>query len=256
MTFQKKKVLVVAKTYPNLSKKYDRTVCTAGIDMNSMEWVRIFPIRFFDLPMKQRPSKYDIIEIKVKPTRDKFSRKESYKADDSSIKRIGNIGTQDNWKERKKIILPLVKKSIKELETAYKRNHTSIGIIKPKRIFDFKAVPVEECREWERDLIVGIQKTLFGEYESPLDKIPYKFSYIFECDDPSCTTKHDMMIEDWEICQLYRTLKYREGEKTALKKVKEKYLNDFTTKKDLYFILGTESRWNKWLIIGVFYPKK
>ena len=77
MTFEKKQVLVVAKTYPNLSQKYDRTVCTAGIDLNHKSWIRIFPIRFFDLPFPQRFKKYDVIEVEVEPTRDKFTRKES-----------------------------------------------------------------------------------------------------------------------------------------------------------------------------------
>jgi len=50
-----------------------------------------------------------------------------------------------------------------------------------------------------------------------------KFSYVFECDDPSCKIQHDLMIEDWEICQLYRSEKLRVGEKESLLKVAEKY---------------------------------
>jgi hypothetical protein len=256
MTFQKKRVLIVAKTYPNLSRKYDRTVCTAGIDLDSGAWIRIFPIRFFDLPYEQRPKKYDIIEIAVENKQDKFKRKESHKANDSSIKKLGNIGTDNNWHERKKILLPLIRKSVEELEQLYNQDKTSIGIIKPKRIVDFKIVPIEQCREWERELILGIQKTLFGEYESPIDKIPFKFSYIFECDDSNCKTQHDMMIEDWELCQLFRDERIKHGEKTAIAKVRQKYFNEFTTRNELYLILGTESNWNSWLIIGVFYPKK
>jgi hypothetical protein len=33
-------------------------------------------------------------------------------------------------------------------------------------------------------------------------------------------------------------------------------MDEFTNKKDLYLFLGTESKWNSWLIIGVFYPKR
>ena len=85
MTYQKKQVLVVAKTYPNLSKKYDRTVCTAGIDLQAKSWIRIFPIRFFDLEYAKRFSKWDVIELEVEPTKDKYLRKESHHAHDSSI---------------------------------------------------------------------------------------------------------------------------------------------------------------------------
>lgn len=257
MTSEKKQVLVVAKTYPNLSKKYDRTVCTAGIDLKTNSWIRIFPIRFFDLPYSQRFSKYHVIEVEVERTNDKFTRKESHRANDDSIRVLRKIDTNNNWKERKAILLPLLEKSVEELQAQYKQDHTSMGIIKPKCIVDFKATPIERCRPWEKDLVMGIQQTLDGEnYQSPLEKIPYKFSYIFECNDPNCRIKHDLMIEDWEICQLYRSEKQRVGETEALQKVSQKYKEEFTTKKDLYFILGTESNWNNWLIISVFYPKK
>lgn len=250
-------MLVVAKTYPNLSKKYDRTVCTAGIDLDTNEWMRIFPIRFFDLPYNQRFSKYDIIEIEVEHTSDgKYTRKESHRAKDSSIRILEHLDTEDNWAKRKEILLPLLSKSVEELSSKYDADHTSMGIIKPKKIVDFVATPIERCREWEKDLVMGIQQTLdFMAYKSPLEKIPYKFSYVFECDDPACKI-HDLMIEDWEICQLYRSEKQRLGEEESLLKVAQKYKDQFLNTKDLYFTLGTENNWNNWLIISVFYPKK
>jgi len=258
VTFQKKKVLVVAKTYPNLSRKYERVVCTAGLDLTTMSWIRIFPIRFFDLKYANQYKKYDIIEIEVEPTNDKYTRKESHKAKDETIKRLQNIGTENNWLKRKEILLPLLKNSIEELEVLYKMDHTSMGIIKPKNILDFRIEPIDRCRDWERDLVMGVQQTLDGiPYESAIEKIPYKFSYVFECNDPNCNTKHDLMIEDWEIGALYREMKRKYGEKVGLEKIKQKYKEEFSTeKKDLYFILGTESAWNNWLIISVFYPRR
>lgn len=257
MVFEKRQVLIVAKTYPNLSKKYDRTVCTAGVDLTKNDWIRIFPIRFFDLNYAKRFSKYDVIEIDVEPTNDKYTRRESHKARDDTIRILSNIGTEDNWNERKKILLPMLRKSVEELDNLYKKDHTSMGIIKPRHVLSFNIEPVEKCRNWEKDLVMGIQQTLDGiPYESAVDKIPYKFSYTFECDDPECKTKHDLMIEDWEIAQLYRTMKQKYGEEVSLQKVAQKYQDEFITKKDLHFILGTESNWNNWLIISVFYPKK
>ena len=257
MTYTKKQVLVVAKTYPNLSKKYEKVVCTAGLDLSTKSWIRIFPIRFFDLPFPTQYKKYDIIEIQVEPTNDKYTRKESHKAKDDTIKRLQNIGTEDNWSKRKKILLPIKNKSVEELSTLYTKDHTSMGIIKPKNVLDFRIEPIDRCRDWERDLVMGVQQTLDGvPYESAIEKIPYKFSYVFECDDPNCTTKHDLMIEDWEIGALFRDMKRKYGEQLGLQKVTDKYKGEFTTKKDLYFILGTESAWNNWLIISVFYPKK
>lgn len=241
-----------------MSKKYDRTVCTAGIDLDTNQWIRIFPIRFFDLPYNQRFHKYDIIEIEVEPKSDgKYTRKESHQAKDDSIHILENISTGGNWEKRKEILFPLLSKSVEDLRSKYEVDHTSMGIIKPKRIIDFLATPIERCRDWEKDLVMGIQQTLDGiNYNSPLEKIPYKFSYVFECDDPACKIQHDLMIEDWEICELYRSEKQRLGEKESLLKVAEKYRDQFINTKDLYFTLGTENNWNNWLIISVFYPKK
>jgi hypothetical protein len=258
LTYSKKRVLVVAKTYPNLSRKYDRTVCTAGIDLDANQWIRIFPIRFFDLPYEQRFHKYDIIEIEVEQKSDgKYTRKESHQAKDSSIRILANVNTDGNWAKRKEILFPLLSKGIEELKKKYDNDHTSMGIIKPKRIVDFLATPIERCRDWEKDLVLGIQQTLDGiHYNSPLEKIPYKFSYVFECDDTSCKIQHDLMIEDWEICELYRSEKQRLGEQESLQKVSKKYKDEFLNSKDLYFIVGTENNWNNWLVISVFYPKK
>lgn len=251
-------MLVIVKTYPNLSQKYDRTVCTAGIDLESKSWIRIFPIRYFDLLEEQRFKKFDIIELEVEYKKDKFARKESHRAHDKTIKVIRHIDTKNNWAERKKFLIPMVQKSVSRLQNQYDLDKTSLGMIKPKGVVGFKATPIDACRKWEKDLIMGKQRTLDGlDYHSPLEKIPFKFSYVFKCDDPDCTIQHDLMIEDWEICELYRKMKKQSGsEQYALEQVSKRYKEDFLTKRDIYLVLGTESKWNKWLIIGIFYPMK
>ena len=45
------KILITVKAYPALSKKYNETVCTAGITEEG-NWIRIYPIPF-------RKLKYD-----------------------------------------------------------------------------------------------------------------------------------------------------------------------------------------------------
>ncbi len=258
MTFTKKQVLVVVKTYPNLSQKYDRTVCTAGIDLETKSWIRIFPVRYFELKEEQKFSKYDVIEVEVEYKKDKFARKESHKAHDKTIKIINKIGTEHNWLERKNYLIPKLQKSISSLKAQYNVDKTSIGIIKPKSgSVNFKITPIDSCRPWEKDLILGKQRTLVGLYQSPLEKIPYKFSYVFKCDDPECNIQHDLMIEDWEICELYRKMKHQSNnEQYALDQVTKKYKDYFIAKCDIHLVLGTESKWNKWLVIGVFYPQK
>ena len=46
MGWEKREILLIAKTYPSRSKKYGNTVCTAGILEDTNEWVRLYPIRW------------------------------------------------------------------------------------------------------------------------------------------------------------------------------------------------------------------
>ncbi len=257
MTYQKHKLLLVVETYPNLSKKYDKTVCMAGIDIKSYEWMRIYPVPYFDIPYEKRPHKYEVIEIFAERNlAEKFQRKESHKIDYTKMRKAGGIATDGNWKNRNNIIYKNIAPSIEFLEEQYGKDKTSLGFIKPKFITDFYAEPIANARNWEKELVEGSQRTLFNEeYKSPLDKIPYRFAYKFRCND-ECKG-HDFMVEDWELLQLYRNILKREkNEEIAIKKVIQKYKDEFLTKKDIGFFVGTESTWNKWLIIGVYYPPK
>jgi len=55
------------------------------------------------------------------------------------------------------------------------------------------------------------------------------------------------MIEDWEICQLFwNCLARADGdEAVALQKVKEKYDDDFLTKKDIHLFLSRKNSFIK-----------
>jgi hypothetical protein len=46
--YERVRVLIAVKTYPNPSSKYEETVCVAGIqlDRGQPEWIRLYPVRF------------------------------------------------------------------------------------------------------------------------------------------------------------------------------------------------------------------
>jgi hypothetical protein len=92
-----------------------------------------------------------------------------------------------------------------------------------------------------------------------VQKLPYKFSFIFE-DDQGKQSK--LMIEDWETGQLFWNClaKHEGNEKKAIEDVKYKYFEDFAKTKDLHFFLGTTAvhhyaSKNPFMIIGTFHPK-
>ena len=73
----KKKVLIVVKTYPNPSKSYQETVCTAGMDADK-NWIRIYPIHFRSKPQDQQYKKFHWIELDLIKTSGRDFRPESY----------------------------------------------------------------------------------------------------------------------------------------------------------------------------------
>ncbi len=263
-----KKILITVKTYPILSTKYDELVCTAGLDEQG-NWYRLYPIPFRKIDYDKRYKKYQWIEIKIKKNTRDF-RPESYKPIDfDKLKLCEFINTDKGyWRRRKKIVLKKICFDISKLikEAKNKKICTSLAVFKPKEIIDFKIE--EDKREWDQKKIKLLEEkakqlNLFSTSENPFEivqKLPYKFSYTFiDKKDVSST----LMIEDWEIGQLYwNCLKRNNGdEKKACEDVKMKYFNDFAKTKDIYLYLGTTRQFhfmapNPFLIIGTFHPKK
>jgi hypothetical protein len=262
------KVLITVTTYPLPSKSYDELVCTAGI-LEDGSWIRIYPVPFRTLVGKKRFKKYQWIEIDLDR---KISdiRPESYSpknVDLSDVQLLEIIDTQKGrWLKRKELCLKKVYESMTQLiQESKKPTIKSLATFKPTKVIDF--VIEDSAREWKKSWIeqrkqldLFIQNKEDQEIAEIIDKIPYKFSYVFLDDEGK---KRKLMIEDWEIGELYRKcLERANGDETiALEKVKQKYKDEFMIKKDLYFFLGTTKQFhftakNPFVIIGVFYPPK
>ncbi|MDH8702631.1 hypothetical protein M2138_001999 [Dysgonomonadaceae bacterium PH5-43] len=261
------KVLIAVKTYPALSEKYEELVCTAGFREDGT-WIRIYPVSFRKLDYVNQYKKWQWIEVDLVKNTSDF-RPESYRpySKDSTITVLNTIGTENGWAKRKEIVLNNVHNNLSKLIEKAKADNdgTSLAIIKPKEIKDFIW---ESCeREWNPAKLAKIeasqkQLNLFEETKklfTVAKKLPYKFSYVFTTEDD---IERTLMIEDWELGQLYwNCLKSSDGDEgLACKKVKQKYFDELTNK-DLHFFLGTTRQFHKiapnpFIIIGAFYPPK
>jgi len=125
MVFKKKRILVVVKTYPNPSKKYQETVCVAGVLLDDPpSWIRLYPVPFRGLPQNQQFKKYTIIEAEIcKNPQD--VRPESYKVNAESIQTIETIDTENNWRQRKEYLLPLTDSSMCQIQKEQKQTQKS-----------------------------------------------------------------------------------------------------------------------------------
>jgi hypothetical protein len=191
-------------------------------------------------------------------------RPESYRLlDQDTIKLLDIVGTEKGtWQTRRSLVIKNVYTDMQKLIDAAKDKNkaTSLAVFKPKKILDFR---IEETdRTWDEAKLAAFrQMELFSANASEaVNKLPYKFSYVFEDENGRQST---LMIEDWEIGQLYwNCLKRRNNnEQKALVDVKKKYLEQFVyASYDIYFFLGTTRGYhfrgkNPFVIVGIFYPK-
>ena len=260
---ERKRIFIVVKTYPTISKEYSELVCTAGI-LEDGSWIRLYPIPFRKLDLEQKYPKYTWIEVEVDRNTKDF-RPETYRPV------LETLVIQDHakeWEERRNIIFSNKKiyTNMQELISKAKTEKKSLAVFKPTKIHDF--IYKEVDREWDKgklSILKGLSKQMnfFQTPEEIADefktvrKVPYEFSYVFEDDSGHKST---LMIEDWELGMLYFNClqNANEVESVALSKVKDKFLTYFNTR-DLYFFLGTTMQYhnvarNPFIIIGVFYP--
>lgn len=269
----RKKVLLTVTTYPLPSRSYDELVCTAGI-LDDGSWIRIYPVPLSFLKQLKvngeiQDTKYTWIELELKQRTDDF-RPESFSPknyDFRDMKILGHIDTKNFWAERKKYCLKNVYTDFSALiEKSKAPTNVSLATFKPAQITDFIIKPVE--REWKASWKAQFQQCQLN-FENPNSKnvikepppkVPYEFSYRFKEENGK---EHTLMIEDWEIGQLYwHCLREKHDENLACLDVKEKYFNRFVKNNDIYLFLGTtrtnhiKRARNPFVIIGVFYPLK
>lgn len=236
-----KKILIIAKTYPCISKKYGELVCTAGIT-ESGKFIRLYPIAFRELSKKHRYKKYQWIEVNLK--KDKSDpRKESYKVV-GNIKLLNILDTRNYWHERKYQVLKNVYYSkVKLIENCnLKGKSVSLAYFKPACLVSFHIETVKNLSD------------------NDTYQLPFKFFYKFT-DIYGISSR--LQIIDWEISELTRKL-FRQYKNDILKIksiLRQKYFYDMLNK-DIYLFLGTNKQWhirkspNPFMIISIFYPPK
>ena len=145
--FELTDVLITVLTYPHPSKRYQEIVCTAGITEEG-SWVRLYPIDYRYRPEHQKFRKWQWIRIALAPRGHGNDRRpESREPDLSTLKLLGHpLPTTDGWHVRRRIIGAMPHHTMTELEDLYDQNRTSLGIVRPKRVLDLKALPTD--RQW------------------------------------------------------------------------------------------------------------
>jgi hypothetical protein len=264
------KILIIAKTYPTPSTKYDETVCTAGIRKDG-SWVRLYPIPFRKLDFDKQYKKFQWIEVDIERNQ-KDPRLESYRLrTHDNIRIVGEVPPDKDgtWHQRRILLLQKVytNRTVLVADAYAEIKPTSLAIFKPSKFLKF-IIEADPEREWKKSALDAIkaraqQVDLFMGAQNPFEvvsKIPYKFSYKFTDDEGKEST---LQIIDWEIGNLFRNClrDNSDNDKIACQKVQLKYWDDFAKKKDTFLVLGTtlehhlKKALNPFVIISVFPPK-
>ena len=253
------KVLILTKTYPNPSTKYQETVCVAGIAEDG-EMKRIYPVPFRRLQGDQHFSRWQWVTANFSTPRNDH-RPDSWRVDADSIQLGTTIDTQNGWRERLTWIAPHVLPSFEAMEIRRVETKKTLGCLRVSRLIglDVTPRPAKE-REWSHEEKTSLTQDLMqpelfdtdgGRKPPMLEKIPYMFHYRYEVGG----TEHRHLITDWEVSQLYRNCVrlYGNGWETQFR---AKLETEFATK-NLHFLMGTVHRFpDQWLIIGLIYPPK
>jgi hypothetical protein len=246
---ERQRILITVLTYPHPSKKYQETVCTAGITETG-QWVRLYPLPLRTLPREQQLRKWHWVELgTLPPTNDVRPESRRPLLDDLVVG--AKLDPERDREERRRLIDLLPQRSLAGWEAAYEQDKTSLGLLVPSRVLDVEHEAEDE--DWtEADKAALSQLDLFADTPKTLHKIPYRFRYVIEDEDGRVRR---LTIRDWELGMLFLKMRDQHGEAEAITKVKQKYLDQIcAADKDTRFFVGTMYPYNQWMVVGTFWP--
>lgn len=259
------KALILCKTYPEPSEGYIETTCVAAITPDK-KLIRLFPIPFRYMAKEQVFKKWQWIEVDtITPKKD--SRIESHQVMNiTSLVTHEFLDTSKNWLYRMQTIEgSKIYTSFDDLYADHQKTRMSLAFFKPLKIIGLE---IEKDKpHWTEDEIAKLkgqskQDTLdLGDdmkkaLNAPLlQKIPFKFRYIYEYEHEGQIKQGKHIIKDWEIGMLYLHCrsKYKDDwQKYFRQKLEVEFLS-----KDMLFLMGNMKAVPKqWMIISLIYPPK
>lgn len=254
-SWRTEKLLWWGKTYPDLSRKYTETVCSGAVFLDRPGLLRIYPVDYRYLPESNQPKKWSIITAQIKPGVD--GRPESYRINAESIRVIDQIGTDNGWELRRKLMFRKehMVNGIEDMERRQELNGQSIGIT-PVEVVDVKLerLTAEERKEHRKKYEeITSQQVLWPAGTKPMPAPQYKPRFFFRT--PGDTQVRHRVCLDWEVIQgAHRFRDEADPEKAFKDFLFTRYL---TEDHEPHMILGNLARFrHTFIIVGLMYPKK
>lgn len=257
MLIETKRVLIWAKTYPELSDKHRETVCTAGCTEDGQP-VRLYPVPLRYLKEQSRYRLYDWVTVRLqKHPRD--HRPESYMVIGEPIQgeRIESNGP--GWPQQREAVFRDASwhyDCLEELKQLQRTQRTSIGFIRVRevewvrikyRTDDDRAQHVAKLLRLKQQ---AQQTNMFGMRGQQFDLQfqDHRIHVAWRCHSANCPG-HTAGILDWGLAELGR----RRGAEAARQRI-EDMAN--LAKHELAFFVGNfKSHQGNFGIIGLWYPQ-
>lgn len=257
-SYQKLRVLIWGKTYPELSSRYTETVCTGGVREDGTP-IRLYPVPLRYMGSDQQYRLYDWVEVPVSRN-SSDPRPESFRVRSDELRRVGHVepNPKDGWRARREVILKNPDwqfGSIEALKAAQKATGRSMGIVSPGEVLEVRLSrkPAQARAEFESKWAeVSAQQDIFRPEYKELAFLPYDIMLSWRCAEACSECKghpHRMKALDWGLLELAR----RDGWPAARDRLAT--LADLHTF-DFRLFMGN-FRLRPWLfgIVGMWYPK-
>ena len=247
-------VLVTVKAYPSVSTKYGEAVCVAGIrlDTPQPEWVRLFPVAYRDLAVEKRFRKYEVVRLRARK-HSTDTRHETWSPDVDSIECGEFIKAGGPWRERRRLVEPLLGPTMCQLHRGRKGNGSgpSLSIVRPARV---RGIRVTIEGEWSPGQLGTVGQGNLLTTKTELVKPSHAFAYRYECEEPGCRG-HTQKIVDWELGEAYRS--WQQSGEALVDAIKDKWLGMCADDREPFFFVGDQhTRPGQFLVLGTFYPER
>ncbi len=241
-----KSALIIGRAYPEPSRKHIETVCTGAIT-EAGELLRLYPIPYRYLEQEQRYRLWTWARFLVQKSQDD-RRKESFRVREDSIRIISQVGSKP---EQYSLLKKAIVKDREELDAKYRKDWTSLGIIRIEFI-DLEARPPRT--NWKRDKSYLKQEHLFVD-KKPLEQPPIDLKMTFRCANNSACKGHSSRLIAWEYMEAFRKFRQTYGSGlAAFGNIKDALIKNFSSPTlTAYALMGTHSRFPVWMVGQLYF---
>lgn len=261
MPHQRRRILILCKTYPSPSAKHAETSCVAGMT-ESGALIRLYPVPFRLISDESQFKKWQWITARVVKAK-KDHRPESHVISVDTIAcDLQPLPTTDRWRARREWLDKVsVCTDFAEVEAQRQQLGRTLALLKPSRIPGLDVTPSRNPSWTDEEISKLTQLQQQGDLFDPageadvrlLRKLPFDFHYRYECVTDTGSIEYRHKLVDWEIGALFWNVKQRHGDHWEAP-FRDK-LEQRLPQSDLMFLMGTIHRFpDQWLIISLIYP--